>query len=258
MSHALASLIEINGQPAAADGLRAIALGDYGHFTAMQVRDGCVRGLELHLTRLDAATLELFGTGLDGGQVRDYIRHALGADGSGASVRVIVQQPDAHEPPWVTVTVRPPAVPFPDITLMSVPYQRSVAHIKHTGDFGQGYYGRLATRNGFYEALLTGPDGLISEGSMTNIGFFDGTAVVWPAAPMLRGITMQLLAARLAPPQRHAPVRLADLDEFTSVFVTNSHGVAAVLRIDDREVPADAQFMKYLTECYESAPWDRI
>jgi branched-subunit amino acid aminotransferase/4-amino-4-deoxychorismate lyase len=258
MSHPATSRIEINGQPATADGLRAIALGGYGHFTAMQVKDGCVRGLGLHLARLDAATRELFGTGLDGGQVRDHIRHALGADSSGASVRVMVQQPDEQAPPWITVTVRPPADPFPDIALMSVPYQRCVAHIKHTGDFGQGYYGRLAEQKGCYEALLTGPDGLISEGSMTNIGFFDGTAVVWPAAPMLQGITMQLLAGRLAQPQRHAPVRLADLDQFRSVFVTNSHGVALVRRIDDREVPADAQFMKLLTECYESAPWDRI
>ena len=59
----------------------------------------------------------------------------------------------------MTVTVRPPAGPLPDSSLQQVAYQRSLAHLKHAGDFGQGYYGRLAGRNGFGEALLTGPTG---------------------------------------------------------------------------------------------------
>jgi branched-subunit amino acid aminotransferase/4-amino-4-deoxychorismate lyase len=133
-----------------------------------------------------------------------------------------------------------------------------VAHIKHAGDFGQSYYGRLAERDGFDEALLTGPDGLISEGSVTNIGFFDGTAIVWPAAPVLAGITMQLLQARLTLPQRHSPVRIADLGSFEAVFITNSHGVAAVTEVDGRPLPVDTALIGMLKDCYESAPWDEI
>ncbi len=178
--------LEINGRAATAGELRALALGGYGHFTAMQLRGGRTRGLQLHLDRLDAANREMFGAALAGGQVRDLIRHALGARVRDASVRVIVQQPVEQEPPWVMVTIRPPADPLPDSSLQQVAYQRSLAHLKHTGDFGQSYYGRLAERNGFGEALLTGPDGLISEGSVTNIGFFDGTAVVSPAPRCFR------------------------------------------------------------------------
>jgi branched-subunit amino acid aminotransferase/4-amino-4-deoxychorismate lyase len=258
MSQLAEPRIEVNGQAATPAQLRTLALGGFGHFTAMQVRGQAARGLGLHLVRLDAASRELFGTRTDGTEVRAHIRHALGADVDDASVRVIVQRPDDHEPPWITVTVRPPAAPLPDSALQSAPYQRSVAHIKHVADFGQGYYGRRAGRNGFDEAVLTGPDGLISEGSMTNIGFFDGTSVVWPAAPVLAGITMQLIQARLACPQRHSPVRLADLGSFSSVFITNSHGVAAVTRIDERELPVDRVFMRTLTDCYGSAPWDPI
>jgi hypothetical protein len=55
---------EVNGNPATAGPLHHLALANYGHFTAMQVRDGRVRGLSLHLARLDGATQELFGTGL--------------------------------------------------------------------------------------------------------------------------------------------------------------------------------------------------
>jgi hypothetical protein len=58
--------IEIDGHAATAARLGFRALFNYGHFTAMQVRRDRVRGLRLHLERLDAATTELFGTGLDG------------------------------------------------------------------------------------------------------------------------------------------------------------------------------------------------
>lgn len=258
MTQAAVLALEINGQAATPDQLRALALSGYGHFTAIQVRDGRMRGLQLHLDRLEAANREMFGAAIDAGAVRHFIRHALGAHVRDASVRVIVQQPDERDPPWVTVTVRPPAGRLPDSRLQSVAYQRSVAHIKHTGDFGQSYYGRLAERNGFDEALLTGPDGLISEGSITNIGFFDGTAVVWPEAAMLAGITMQLVQARLTLPQRHRPVRIADLGSFEAAFITNSHGVAAVTQVDGRRLPVDTAFIGMLKDSYESAPWDEI
>lgn len=258
MIQAAGLTLEINGQAATAEQLRALALAGYGHFTAMQVREGRTRGLRLHLSRLESANREMFGAALDGGQVREFIQHALGAQVGSASVRVIVQHPAEEEPPWVTVTVRPPADPLPDSRLQSVAYQRSVAHLKHTGDFGQQYYRLLAEGNGFDEALLTGPDGLISEGSTSNIGFFDGTAVVWPAAAMLAGVTMQLAAARLTLPQRHSPVRVADLDSFAAAFITNSHGVAAVTEVDGRRLKVDTAFMRMLRDSYESVPWDEI
>jgi branched-subunit amino acid aminotransferase/4-amino-4-deoxychorismate lyase len=258
MSNPSATQIEIDGSTPTAGQLAALALATYGHFTAMQVRNGRVRGLGLHLRRLDDANCELFGSSLDGARLQDLIRHALG-DTKDASVRVMVQQPDPDEPPWVTVTVRPPVpAPAAPVSLQSVPYQRALAHIKHLGDFGQGYYARLAVRNGYGEALLTGPDGLICEGAITNIGFFDGAEVVWPAAAALDGITMLVIRERLALPQLQRPVRLADLGSFASVFVTNSHGIAVVGRINDLVLPVDPDFMKVLTESYEAAPWDPI
>src|SRR5258708_20584209 len=177
--------IEIDGRDATADQLRAVALDAYGHFTAMQVRDRRARGLGLHLARLDAANSDLFGAGLAPALIRDRIRHALGGETRDASVRVYVRESPGGSS--VMVTVRPPGgMPAAPWRLHAVPYQRPVAHIKHMGDFGQGYFRRLARRNGFDEALLTGPDAAISEGAITNIGFFAGNDVVWPAAPMLR------------------------------------------------------------------------
>jgi branched-subunit amino acid aminotransferase/4-amino-4-deoxychorismate lyase len=252
--------IEIDGRSATVAQLSAAAPAGYGHFTAMQVRNGRVRGLGLHLARLDAANREMFGTGLDTGAVLGWIRHALGEQTHDASVRVYVYE--APGGPAVMVTVRPPGTMAPGLwRLQTVPYQRSLAHIKHIGDFGQGYFGRLAKRNGFDEALLTGPDGIVCEGSITNIGFSDGTGVLWPAGPALAGITMQILERALAErgvPSRRAPVRVSDLGAFAGAFVTNSHGIAPIGQVDELTLPVDSALMSALTQAYESAGWDQI
>ena len=252
--------IEIDGRAATVAQLSAAAPAGYGHFTAMQVRNGRVRGLGLHLARLDAANREMFGAGLDTAAVAGYIRHALAGQTRDASVRVYVYE--APDGPAVMVTVRPPGTMAPDVwRLQTVPYQRSLAHIKHLGDFGQGYYGRLAERNGFDEALLTAPDGIICEGSITNIGFSDGTGVVWPDAPALAGITMQLVERALAErgvPPRRAPVRVSDLGSFAGAFVTNSHGIAPVGQVDDLTLPVDDALMSAVRQAYESSAWDQI
>jgi branched-subunit amino acid aminotransferase/4-amino-4-deoxychorismate lyase len=252
--------IEINGVSPTAALLRAAAHNNYGHFTAMQVRNQRVRGLELHLARLAAANRDVFGAALDTGAVRGHIRHALGGDTRDASVRVYVLE--LQDRPAVMVTVRPPGgMPEGPWKLQSVPYQRPVAHIKHASDFGQGYYQRLARRNGFDEALLTGPGGVICEGGTTNIGFSDGSAITWPDGPALAGITMQLLNQQLPGvglTSRREPIHIPDVSRFAAAFVTNARGIAAVAQIDDRVVPVDARLMKTLTNAYESASWELL
>jgi branched-subunit amino acid aminotransferase/4-amino-4-deoxychorismate lyase len=252
--------IEIDGEPASTEQLRSAALSSFGHFTAMQVRDRKVRGFRHHLARLDAANRELFGAAVDEQVLRSRIIHALGDDITEASVRVYLHE--AADGPALMVTVRAPGGMQPGAwRLRSVPYQRSIAHVKHTADFGQRYYQRLARSAGFDEALLTGPDGIISEGSITNLGCFDGHQVIWPAAPALSGITMQVLEPALAQirvPSVRAHVRIADLRSFAGVFVTNARGVAAVGQVDAQALPVDEKVMRILTERYESVPWDYI
>ena len=254
--------VEINGETAAVEQIWDLDLSESGHFTAMQVRGRQTLGMDFHLARLDGATRELFGVGLDADRVRGYIRHALSDDTADASVRVNVFRSGTADDVSVTISVRPPAPePADPQSLQTVEYQRPVAHIKHAGGFGQSYYGGLARGNGFDEALFLGPGGAISEGSITNIGFIEGDAIVWPEAPALRGVMMQVLQRELERkrlPWRYEAVHVADLGSFDGAFVTNSHGMATVARIDDRSLPRDAALLRTAKQLLAAAPFDPI
>ncbi len=268
MTGAPQARLEVDGRAATVDDLTYLAMGGYSHFTAMQVRDGRTRGLGFHLARLDAATRELFGGSLDGERVRELIRHALatGTDGpaADASVRVNVFRPESTPgtPVRLMVSVRPPgAAPAAVVGLRAVDHQRPVAHLKHSGGFAQAYYGQLAADEGFDEALLVGPGGVVAEGALTNIGFIEGDTVVWPDAPALHGIAMQVLERELAAAaveSKRRPVFLSDLPSFDGAFVTNSRGFAAVGRIDRLEVPLGAPLLARLRGLADAAPWDVI
>src|SRR3954469_4897622 len=98
--------IEIDGRPATAETLAHPAMSSTGHFTAMQVRDHRVRGMDLHLTRLRTASRKVFDSDLDDDLVLSHIRHALSDDVADASLRVYVFPP--HDTLSVMVTVAPP------------------------------------------------------------------------------------------------------------------------------------------------------
>ena len=248
--------IEIGGRQASAEALWSTASA-YGHFTAMQVRGLRTRGLALHLDRLEAANRELFGAELDRERVRELVRHALrGVED--ASVRVYVFESD--EEPATMVTVKPPGGVSTPQSLQSVRYQRPDAHMKHLAT-GQAFYSRLARRSGFDDALLTASDGLVAESATANIGFIDASGVVWPDAPLLHGITMQLLERKLPElgvQSRRAPVRVQEMTSFEGAFLSNARGIAAVSQIDGVTLPTQADLMKTITDAYASVPWDTI
>jgi branched-subunit amino acid aminotransferase/4-amino-4-deoxychorismate lyase len=166
---------------------------------------------------------ELFESGLDNDRIRWLIRHALRGI-EDASVRVYIFE--SAWDPAVMVTVKEPGGVASPQRLQSVRHQRPDAHLKHLAT-GQGYYSRLARRNGFDDALLTAADGTVSESAVANIGFFDRSEVVWPDAPLLHGITMQLLEnalPELGVATRRAPIRVQDLDSFRRVSRKRARG----------------------------------
>ncbi|WP_240777994.1 aminotransferase class IV [Nonomuraea basaltis] len=227
----------------------------YGHFTAMQVRDRRVRGLDLHFERLEGANLELFGVDLDRAAVLASIRAVLGDDMRDASVRVYVVESDR---PRVVATSAPPFhVSRSPQSVKPVVYQRYLPHIKQAAGFPQAHLIRQVAREGFGEALLTTEDGLISEGAITNLGGFAGGRLIWPEAPMLRGITMGLLE-RMDVPQERRPLRVADLPGLDQVFLCNSRGVVPVGRVGDVALRQDDKLMASVIEFYDQVAWDPL
>jgi branched-subunit amino acid aminotransferase/4-amino-4-deoxychorismate lyase len=262
--------MQLNGRPAGVDDLRTLALVNYGHFTSMQVRDGAVRGLDLHLQRLQRATHDLFGSTLDIDATRGWMHAALdGVDGA-ASLRVTVfsralDRDRLLEPatPDVLVALSPARGIAPDpLRVRSVRYQREAPHIKHVGTFGLFHQKRLAQAAGFDDALFVDASGAVAEGSIWNIGFFDGARVVWPDAPALQGISMQLLQDGLRRRGVSTQVRrveLAEVARFRSAFFTNTSCTALPLAcIDAAGFTMDAGLLALLDDCMSMHPWERI
>ncbi|HEX5121899.1 MAG TPA: aminotransferase class IV family protein [Rhodanobacteraceae bacterium] len=255
---------ELNGKTASAADLRALATTNYGHFTAMQVEAGRVRGLDLHLARLDASTRELFGQPLDATTVRAHLRSAFGDFGGDASLRINVFSRALHrdrmaEPaaPDVVVSVTAPRrIETTPVRLKAFRYERVLPHVKHVGTFGLFHHRRLAQLDGFDDALFVDAGGAVSEASIWNIGFFDGSGVVWPDAPALRGISMQLLQKGLrergTASDSHRVAHI-DVGAFRSAFLTNcSCAVRPVAEIDGVRFAVDPALTAMLEACYAS------
>ncbi|MEV4602059.1 aminotransferase class IV [Amycolatopsis sp. NPDC049253] len=256
---------ELNGAEPSAVQLARVLCG-YGHFTAMQVRDGRVRGLALHLTRLATSTRLLFGSELDLDRVRGYVRKLVAGQGA-LSVRVLVSSRSSEEAPVmepeILVRTGPPHEHVADpIRLRSVRYQRDLPEVKHTGTFGLIHHSRQAVLAGYDDAVFIDHSGHLSEASIWNLGFLEGDTVVWPEAAVLPGITYLLLKERLAAAgvaQVTRRVHPRELPGFDAVFLTNSETVGRpVASVDGVVLRTDPAAARLLTEAYESAPWDEI
>jgi branched-subunit amino acid aminotransferase/4-amino-4-deoxychorismate lyase len=247
--------IEVNGHGADEAAVSLLEHEGWGHFTAMQVRGGRARGLELHLARLEAAHREIYGRVLDGEEVRGRIRHALGGQ-QDASVRVYGY--------WagLIVTVRGPQDrPHRPHSMRSVHFQRPLARLKHVGSWGQGRSREAALAAGFDEGLLVDQEGRISEGTITNVAFWRDSTVTWPDAPKLPGITMLLLQRQLTAagvPQAEASVCLRDLASYEGMILCNSHGWAPVSQVDDLMIPQDQAFTGIIAAAFDRCRWDEI
>ena len=222
----------IDGLQPTDDDLRYLALVNYGAYTSFRVEHGGVLGLELHLARLAANAVELFGEAADEPTLRDLMCAALG-DRRDAWLRISLFSPEiwARLPsgrvrPKVMTTVSDPPPPLAEsIRVQPRTYVRDAAHIKHTATFPLIRARRLAQDAGFDDALFADADGLISEGSLWNIGFLSGDTLIWPEAPMLEGVAQALISRGLDAAglnERHAPVRLADIAAFDGAFLCNS------------------------------------
>ncbi|KAB2381925.1 aminotransferase class IV family protein [Actinomadura montaniterrae] len=261
----MTTLAHRNGHAATTGELAPLAFAGYAHFTAMQVRGGRIRGLDLHLERLRSASAELFGRAVPDDRVRSFLRTALEAGPADVSLTATMyvapggSAPVEDAEPDVLVRTRPPATgPEGPLALATVEYERVLPAVKHVGEVAKTYFMRRAVRDGFDDAAFVDRRGRLTEATIWNLAFWDGDAVVWPDAPMLVGTTMGIVRRqleRLGVPQRVKEVTPADVPSLSGAVVMNSWtpGIA-VHRIGSAPVPDAPRFLDLLHQAYEAEP----
>ena len=258
--------LELNGRVPDLAETQRLATHNYGHFTSMQVRDGRVRGLALHLARLDDGNETFFGGRGDVAdelRLRELIKHALGP-ARDASVRVAyVPAADERARPQVLVSVSDP-IPAAAraLRIQTREYLRDWPEHKHAATMGLRYARRLAERDGFDDALFVGPGETISEGSTWNVAFWDGERVLWPEAPVLKGVTMVLLQVAMTMtgvPWGIRPVVRGELPDLLAAAAVSSISSARPIEsIDDVVFTDSATLTDALETAWKTVPWDEI
>ncbi|HEY1223713.1 MAG TPA: aminotransferase class IV [Brevundimonas sp.] len=261
--------ILIDGEPASLDDLAYQAMVNYGAYTSFRVEQGGVRGLDLHLARLEASSVELFGEPVGEARLRELMRLAIEGR-SDAWMRVSLFSPELgpRSPDWqgvpkVMTAVFPPPLPLAASVRLTVQtYAREAPQVKHVATFGLIRARRAARAAGFDDALFADASGRISEGSLWNIGFVLGDTVVWPQAPMLAGVAQALVERGLASVDMATttePVTVADLGRFDAAFICNSATPAcAVTAIGNQTFNTPSDLIERLGEAWSSNPIQAI
>ncbi|WP_274423588.1 aminotransferase class IV family protein [Chelativorans sp. YIM 93263] len=256
----------INGHPATAAELIPLAFAGFAHFTAMQIRNGTVKGLDLHLARLRNASMEFLGRALPDEQIRSYVKSAIddGPDDQSLTVTVFSRSGEFTaesmdvEPAVLVRTGAPSNGPRGPLRLSAVDHERPLASIKHVGEAGKTYYLHQAVREGFDDAAFVDRRGRLSEATIWNLVFWDGEAAIWPRAAILNGTMMGIIQRqldRLGIPQRHEEITFERLEGLSGAAVMNSWtpGIA-VTAIASNVIPEAKPFMSLLHKAYEAEP----
>lgn len=222
----------VDGQPATIDDLAHQALVNYGAYTSFRVEGGGVRGLDLHLQRLDASAVELFGEAVGEDRLRDFMSRAVaGRPECWLRISLFAPEISMRQPVWtgrpkVMIGVFDPPPPLAESVRAQVQtYGRETPHLKHAATFGLMRARREARAAGFDDALFVDADDRISEGSVWNVGFVLGDRVIWPRALMLAGVAQSLIERGLPGvglESETRTVRTAELEAFDGAFLCNS------------------------------------
>ncbi len=259
----------IDGRAPQPDDLVYLATTNYGAYTSFRVEAGGVRGLDLHLARLQTSALALFGEAVVEDDLRGFIQTAL-RDTRDAWLRIGLfspdirpRTPDAVVRPHVLTTVSPAPRPLADSLRLQVqPHVRLLQEHKHTASIEAIQARRSARQTGFDDALYADPDQLISEGSLWNIGFLSGDTVVWPKAPMLAGVAQALIDQGLASQSLASatrPIHVQEIVTFDGAFICNSATPACpVTQIGQARFDMDQARIDAIARAWALAPLQPI
>lgn len=251
-----------NGRPSTSDDATDLAFAGFAHFTAMQVRDGAVRGLDLHLARLQRASHDLFGRAVDDGLLRDRMRQAAAAGPRSLSMVVTIRPAEGEFVPAdddrpLDVTVRTDA-PRTDRAGRSGSTPSSTNGSCRTSSTS-GRARRPTTCAGHGSAGSTTPCSSTGppdqRGHHLNLAFSDGDTVIWPRADLLVGTTMQIVRRQLrlaGIPQDEREVRPADLGGLSAVLMNSWTPAVSITGIGHRELAPDPRFVRQLRNAFDA------
>lgn len=258
---------QCDGQLASSTDLSPLAFSGYAHFTALQLRDGQVRGLDLHLQRSREASVTLFGRALADEGVNKYLRSAIRLNQeNNLSITATVYSSageftamDNMEPLRMLVrTSSPFNGPQGPLRLDLVNHERVLPEIKHVGEIAKTWLLRKAVERGFDDAAFMDAKGRLSEATIWNLAFWDGSSVLWPQAQMLRGTTMSIVMRqleRMGISQRHVDITMELLPSLRGAVVMNSWTPAVeVRRLGAIDIPASAEFVALLHHAFAAEP----
>lgn len=255
----------IDGASATIADLVPLTFAGFAHFTAMQVRNGKVRGLNLHLKRLRESSLELFGCAAPHEQIVAEIASVVAqAANTSLTITMFLRSGEfaraEDRPPAMLIRTMPATDgPVGPLRLDMVHHERWRPHIKHVGEGAKTYFLHRAIERGFDDAAFVDSQGRLAEATIWNLAFWDGASVVWPKAVILRGVTMAILQRQLAAagvPQREASVGLDAVAGLEGAVVMNSWtpGVA-VSSIGDHHFDRSNALAEILHDAYGREPW---
>jgi branched-subunit amino acid aminotransferase/4-amino-4-deoxychorismate lyase len=236
----------------------------------MQIRGSKVKGLDLHLARLRTASIEFFGRALSDERIRSLLAAAIVNGPADISLTATIFSPSGEftagslddEPSVLVRTGAPSDGPVGPLRLATVTHQRPFPSIKHVGEASKTFYLREALRLGFDDAAFMDARGSLSEGTIWNLAFWDGEAVIWPEAQMLIGTTMGIVQRQLrviGVPQRQEQVTLDSLRAFKGAAVMNSWTPGVEIgSISSARFPAAPGFLEVLHGAFRAEPHNYI
>jgi branched-subunit amino acid aminotransferase/4-amino-4-deoxychorismate lyase len=256
----------LNGKFIPSSEITKLAFSGFAHFTAIQVRNRKIKGLDLHLERLNKASLTLYNRSISDTLIRSYIRSAIKNAPLDHSITITIYSPKGEftvqsmdiEPAVLIRISAPSNGPVGPLRLAAINHERPLAQIKHVGEIGKTYYLHQAVKQGFDDAIFVNKNGHVSEGSIWNLVFWDCESVIWPKANMLKGTMMGVVQRQLSLlniPQREETITMSRLSSFQGAAVMNSWTAGVIVtEIESIKFTETKEFIALLHNAYKAEP----
>lgn len=258
---AVEPLMWLDGHLVSAETRGLIRAQSYGAYTSFRVESGAVRGLDLHLSRLSAWALELFGADFDrsavlagvvaalAGQDQAWVKLSLFSD------EITPRKPEALVRPRVLISISPAPAPLASgQACLGIEHERYRPEIKHIATFDLVHARREARLKGYEDVVFINRQGWITEGGTWNLGFVADGAIIWPLGPKLDGVAQTLIKRGLAEmgiDQRDDAVDLTRLQAMDAAFLCNSATpCAGIASINENRFMGHPQMLAQLAKAW--------